>query len=156
MQPLGWNDILTILAFLISLSVAIYQIKDYRARPAKPAITNIHEPGFRTRSDDDLPDDFRAARFELYATIENKGRNPFTVRRVVLDPDLGETVELHSLEHNHNRKHTFEGNTPREISYSGNTTLPANHPEEIRGIVRIETPAGDDELSTTFYLIERR
>ncbi|MFC7130584.1 hypothetical protein [Haloferax chudinovii] len=156
MLPLGWNGILTILAFLISLSVAAYQIKDYRARPAKPTLTDIHEPGFRTRPNNEFPDDRRDARFELHASIENKGRNPFTVSRVVLKPEMGDTVDLHSLERNHDRLHTFEGNTPREISYSGDTTLPADHPDEIVGIVRIETPAGNDELSATFDLIERR
>lgn len=156
MISIGWNAVLTILAFIISLSVAVYQIQDYRARPAKPAITDIHEPSFRTKPRDDLPNDRRQAQFNLYATIENQGRNPFTVRRVVLDLETADTVELHSLEHNVNGSHTYEGNTPREISYTGDTTLSADHPDEIQGTIRIETPAGNDEASTTFVMTERR
>lgn len=151
MIPENWNDLLTVLALLISSVTAYFQVRDFRARPAKPVIRNVCEATYRSgRKSDDLPPDQVDAQFTLDTKIENEGRNRFTISQMLLELPDGEEIEMNHMDFNQHEPHDFDGHASREVRYQGDGRLPKEHPDKIRARLRMVTPAGEDTEKVTF------
>lgn len=151
MLPENWNDILTILALVVSSITAYFQVRDFRARPAKPVIKKVYDGTYRSGcKSDDLPPDRLDAQFTLNAKIVNEGRNRFTVSRMLLELPDGEEVEMTNMQLNNHISHEFDGNSSREIRYQVDGTIPVDHSDEIQTTLRMVTPAGEDTKRVTF------
>lgn len=155
-DPLAhWNDILTVAAFLVAATTGYFQIQDFRERPAQPKLKWVDTPEFRSRSGSESGNTCEAL-FNFSAIIENEGRNRFTLSRITIEPEYGERAEMELQEYEESGAAEFDGHSSRRLSFSGKTTLRNPHTDEVKTVVQLETPAGNDSVETTFTCLERR
>jgi len=92
----NWNDLFTALAFLISCTVAIFQIQYYRSQSADLSIIDIQNAHVNERGEERSWG--TGMKYNLGVQVQNDGRDLATVSGASLELDNGEEIELYNVE----------------------------------------------------------
>jgi hypothetical protein len=155
-----WNDILTVLAFSLSLLVAYYQIRHYRAEVSEVNILDTIEPDYSGYMLDSMGDAVRSNSGDLSNTyytmkllIENDGRESTTISNAHLNlTDTGEVLELknkHTVRQHMTEAIKLGENERKRVFFTATGDVREDYSKNIEGLVRLDTTSGVVEHNVT-------
>lgn len=146
-----WNDVLTVLTFLITVLIGYYQVQHYRAQSPTISIHNVENAEYAPRNKNGFShgyadEDYQSTFYSLHTEAENSGREPATISEATLRlPDTGEELTLMNQQTRAGRRSVnvkIQGNDRKPIYYTTHGKVRDRYDGNVEGELRLDTTAG--------------